>query len=73
MDRKDAVDTLRALVDAKCIIQPSLLSLQQDDEQKYCILVKETVEFDLLRAFLADKHLILFIDKQNGYCKIYKP
>ncbi len=65
MDRREALGTIRALMDAKCIVQPSLLSIEQEDEGKFAIIVKEKCEIELLR--------VLSFNRQNGNCKIYKP
>ena len=70
-DRQTALNTLKALL-LEQIGQPTFVSIDKKDNGFY-ILLRGISNTNLIRAFLADKDLVLYENKTEDYCIIYKP
>ena len=72
MNRTEAVSLLKELV-SKNFVQPPFVSIEKDDKSTYSLVMKGYGDLTYIRAYLADKDLILFEDKEKEVCVIYKP
>ena len=72
MDRKEAVALLRELIILNLVL-PSLVSLQENKHGKFDLVIKADCNSQSLIQFIAEKHLVLTLNKKNGYCVISKP
>jgi hypothetical protein len=71
LDRQEAVALLRELIAAN-LAQPSLISIDKIKNNTFSITMKGDTNLLGLRAFLADKDLVLRENKENGTCTIYR-
>ena len=72
LNRAEAVLLLKELI-ALNLIQPPFVSLEKNDLGAFNLTMKADGNLTEIRAFLADKDLILSEDKVKGTCTIYNP
>ncbi len=72
MNRDEAVTILKELI-ALNLVHPSFVSLEKNNLGIFSLTVKADCNLTEIRAFLADKDLILYKDEAKGTCTIYKP
>jgi hypothetical protein len=72
LERIEAVALLKELASLNLVI-PSIVSIDKNKEGTFSLTIKTNSNLLGIRAFLADKNLILFEDTEKGTCTIYTP
>jgi len=72
LERQEAITLLKELL-ALGIVQPSFVSVEKNKQGTYSLTMKPNGNLTEIRAFLSDKDLILYEDKEKGICSICKP
>jgi hypothetical protein len=72
LDRIEAVALLKELAELNLVI-PSIVSIDKNKEGNFNLTIKTNSNLLGIRAFLADKNLILYEDTEKGTCTIYTP
>ncbi len=73
LKREEAITILKEIIKQN-LVQTSMVRLDESEKDHFALKLNY-LDADLceLRAFLADKSLILFVDDRNGVCTIYRP
>ena len=72
LDRIEAMALLKELAGLNLVIS-SIVSIDKNKEGTFNLTIKTNDNLLGIRAFLADKNLILFEDTEKGTCTIYTP
>lgn len=70
LDRAEAVSLLKELITLGLIL-PSFVSVEKNERGAFSLTMKTNGDVAELRAFLADKELMLSEDNERGTCTIY--
>ena len=72
LDREEAVALIRKLVELN-LAQPSFVSIEKNSQGTFNLTMKPNGNINAIRAFVADKDLIIYENKERGTCTIRKP
>lgn len=72
MDRQQAVALLKEMM-ALDLVQPSFVTVEKNNRGTYSLIMKPNGNLTEIRAFLADKELMLLENKEKGTCSICTP
>ena len=72
MDRGEAIALIRKLIELD-LAHPSFVSLEKNSQGSFDLTMKADGNLNEIRAFIANKDLIIYEDKEKGTCTICKP
>ena len=72
MNHEQAVKIAKDLM-CQYIEHLSVLSIVEDERGQFSITFRADGSLESLRAYLANRNLVLFDDKENGVFRIYEP
>ena len=72
MDRAEAVKLLKEMVILGLVL-PSFVSIDKNKQGGFILVMNSNGSVLGIRAFLSDKDLVIFEDKEKGTWTIYKP
>jgi hypothetical protein len=72
LNRAEAVDLIKELITLGLVL-PSFVTIDENQEGKFGLTIKADSDMTEVRAFLACKNLMLYENKETGFCSIFKP
>jgi len=72
VDRKEAIALIRKLIELD-LAQPSFVSIEKNSQGTFNLTMKLNNNINEIKAFVAEKDLIIYEDRERGTCTIRKP